>query len=410
MKTLKITNLTEDEVTLLTNEINIYAHTAHRDDSSPLAKLTRPSGLKFNPPLVQSVETNVIKLYSSNNYYTQLRNDYEFALNITDLPHITYKSVSNYIYSNYNDICPRSAKEIEDIAPNLAHNKAIELYESCVIEKKGEAIKIAYIKKFKNNSELIDILLKTGKSNILYTGTIGVEECLNTNGQNIVGLILQKLRSRYVKQKESDDKEKLYNKIYNIYAYKFMLDNWAKNNLLDNYTELDSYERLDSDTNKRFKLGDEYLHLSTTDFLIEYNNSLLKKYTTYNYIQEEIDNKGILFRQIKKDNIEQFEKNVINKRIEIVFNMYLDYILSKKFISVTEDKYTEAKNIHFIGDQTNLKARVFKLFEIGMLSSTLSDKIDKKLSEHPIPTKDYKKILIKEYDDFIKPIVRSLVA
>ena len=116
-----------------------------------------------------------------------------------------------------------------------------------------------------------------------------------------------------------------------------------------------------------------------------------KKYIENDFLNA-LDNPQNLVLQVRKKEMANLRRRKIKERREIIFDMYVNYILKKKFPDLSEDKYEKAKlqelnNLSW-SQKNNLQTRVNVLFDNKELSGSLSDTIDEKLSSHHIPTED----------------------
>ncbi len=376
---------------LIISEIRLYINHIKFNHPTQAQPIQQPRPFKQRPPSRRpqpnssstklcTDNTNTICIGDKNNI---LSNNYLRSLNISldKRTTKTYKSVSNYVYSSFNDICILEKDRIETIDPKNALSKSLELAKKCIDTQKYYALKVAYTILINNNKELQESLLQTQNNRIIYMTEDKVLGNGNDgDGQNLVGIVLEQIRNSYNKIKHNENIEQYNDILYNIFKFKTFLE---KKSLIE---QIDDYLTYDSHTFS-LETNDEYTIKTKQDFLEEYGRNPNK----FLYIQEELDNKGSLFHNIRKNNILKLIQNINNKRNSIIFDMFLDYILANKIPNLDKNDYGVAKKIHFsdYNIRKNLEPRILKLFSIGMLSENLCIKIDNELEKYPVPTEQY---------------------
>ena len=297
-----------------------------------------------------------------------------------------YRTVTNYIYANilktpmYKQEI-RATKKIRDIKPAFQHLYQLELND--IMRRATEkALKIKF-----DNVELAEKLLSTGNSPIFY---ISDNELLGTgtqnSGQNMYGKYLMQirhvLRISSKKQKDEQHKSEHDQNIYNTYLA---------------YTGLNKAIRGGNDL-KQFiiKIPKEIIEIMgrlelekttpTRDTILQMEHRNMLSIIIKNAIKYP----NTLVWAVRKEQMRDLRYRKIKERKNIIFDMYADYILEKKFPSLKHDQYTAAKKQQFDNmeykQRNDLENRLTYLFEKGMLSDRLSNVVDERLAKHYIPS------------------------
>jgi predicted NAD-dependent protein-ADP-ribosyltransferase YbiA (DUF1768 family) len=281
------------------------------------------------------------------------------------------------------------------------------------------------VKKVIRYPEIIQTLLSTENKPIQYqssdiflgTGTDG-------KGGNIVGKVLMQIRhgiriKKVFEQRSKQDEEKKKD-IYNTYlAYMILneeMDN-NKNNLVE-YIGLTPEQIVNKYGLSNFTKG------------IPSQETIMQMYSRCNLndiIMKEIFQPGTLVINVRKFGLRNLQYSLKQYKKDIIFNSYLEYMIIRKFedevdketdriYDIKEDLYKkhtapnkwkikntkpDRNNIkndiiqNTISQQTSklssdefekLKERVVDLFNLGMLSASLSDRIDSDILKLEIPT------------------------
>ena len=291
-----------------------------------------------------------------------------------------------------------------------------------IFSVKLKALNKAYKEKFKNN-ELQKLLFKTGNAQLKYISPNDLFFGINQEGEgyNAIGKILTQLRSRLRNEKRINDekirREKFINNLYNIYVADFILKNEIKEgDFLDKYSHIDEKTNLlvydnPEEIIKKYK---SEISVNKKGVQIYVENKQLpygivdKKYILELFLNEKLNlnvmrefyNKGTLVQTNKRDGYDTVIKIQKKKTNDIIFNMYLKYMLRKNYTDIDSNDYqsvidfkTPLKSpddtVSFDISTTkyeDLKSRVIDLFKLGMLSASLSTDIDKELKKINIPT------------------------
>ena len=285
-----------------------------------------------------------------------------------------------------------------------------KLYDSYVEKELYNTIRNATEKGYASRvkiPEIANILLSTGNAPIQYESPdpfLGVG--LDGRGANIVGTTLMQLRHNLRMQKNTNfnvDKEKEKN-IYNVYlAYTALTKEMFTNkNWLTDYIGLKTPKQVI----KKYGASNlVYGILSHSDVI-----NMYKKDKLNHIIMTEIRSPGTLVINFRKNGMHQLQDILMSDKNDIIFNSYLEYMINKNYNdeieTETEQQYGKKtkldKNIirdniiqRILAIQKNtlsrtqlrdIKHRVIDLFKIGMLSASLSDKIDKNIELLNIPS------------------------
>lgn len=264
--------------------------------------------------------------------------------------------------------------------------------------------------------KLKDILLGTGNFPIQYESTdpflgIGVDG----NGANLVGKVLMQMRHNLrVKSHETEIEERLqskYKKIYNTYIAYVIL----RKEIIDNKKQLTEYRGL-SPSQIIAKYGVKNLldGIPSQETVIQ----LYKRDQIPDVVMTEIFNPGTLYLNVRRLWLSQLRNQLLRDKDDIILNSYLEYMLRyfDEGVDKEVDKYmikekklgkrkrkarrSEVRNeiIEYIIARlkstltheqiSKMKSRVVDLFKLGMLSASLSDKIDEDIATLQIPSEE----------------------
>jgi predicted NAD-dependent protein-ADP-ribosyltransferase YbiA (DUF1768 family) len=295
------------------------------------------------------------------------------------------------------------------------YNKNVQLELFNVI---SNAIQKGYEVRIKSSKKLQNILLKTGNLPIQYESDdpfIGIGS--DGRGENLVGKVLQQLRHN-LREKDNEMRRESqiqakYKKIYDIYiAYSIL-----RIEIKDNKKQLKEYLGLTyKQIITKFGLKNLTSGIPTQDTII----GLYKKDKLPKVIMSEIYHPGTLVINARKLWMGGLRNQLLRDKDDIIFNSYLEYMLrsyEEEINNETDRQFTKQletgmsksnkNNIKQIiidniiarqktdlpSDQLlKIKERVIDLFKLGMLSASLSDRIDSDIENLQIPSDE----IIKE--------------
>jgi predicted NAD-dependent protein-ADP-ribosyltransferase YbiA (DUF1768 family) len=332
----------------------------------------------------------VIKFFDPNDKpFGRLSNNYRHNIKLADGK--TCATVTNYIYANI--LRKPLHKQIVCSAKKDVMQTFNKLYEEEFNSKFKKALKKSLQVKFSNpESHISKLLLQTGDARIFYfsydhfLGTTDPNDSMK--GENWYGLALEQTRldlnNMLKTQKTIIINTEKDEKIYDIYlAHKGLIDAIKKGNNLKEFIGMSITEIIRV-------LGRENLErmcLPIKQFLENFRKGHSDE------IKPFIDYPENLVHVIRKNWITKLQENKQREERKIIFDMYADYLLDRKFPDVPEDKYAEAKSQHFDNptfqaEAENLEMRLYNLFKAGMLSENLCKDIDHILKSFYIPTDD----------------------
>lgn len=263
--------------------------------------------------------------------------------------------------------------------------------------------------------ELQRLLLSTGHSPIIYeSNDIYLGVGADGNGNNIVGKALmqlrQNLRIKSVEKQQGDKLEKKYKNIYNIYIAYLML----RREMVDNKNTLKEYLGLQpNQIISKYGIGNLKQGVPTQETIIQ----LFKADQIPDVVMREVFNPGTLAINVRKMGMRQLRNQLLRDKNDIIFNSYLEYTIHKKYdneIDKEAEKQfhnhakTKMRKASVKAIKTNitegilarqkaelspdklekLKERIVDLFKLGMLSASLSDRIDADVESLQIPTEE----------------------
>lgn len=272
----------------------------------------------------------------------------------------------------------------------------------------GDAIKIGYSTLFENPVYRQN-LLETKNYPIQYASPdpfLGIGT--DGNGSNLIGLHLQQLRHVFRIEKEAqlleEKEEKEINRVYNIYlAFTGLTDYIDQGNNLNYFEDMKPNEVI---TKTIDLLGKDNLVQKTPskEVIVQlYKNNQLNS-----VIYQELRFPGSLIPNIKASRLGILRERLLEEKNNIIFYSYMKYMVSKNFekmIETEEKRMTITDPIEKREEILNksitqqlesltpeqkqeLKERVISLFNMGMLSASLSDRIDNDIKKLNIPTKE----------------------
>jgi predicted NAD-dependent protein-ADP-ribosyltransferase YbiA (DUF1768 family) len=288
-------------------------------------------------------------------------------------------------------------------------NKEIEIFD--VI---SDATHKGYESRFQN-SELQSILLSTGNLPIQYESHdpfLGIG--YDGKGANIVGKVLMQLRhSMNVKSTETVRDKQLqqkYKKIYNIYLSYIVL----RREITNNKKQLIEYLGLKpSQIILKYGLQNLTTGVPTQETIIK----LYKQDKVPPFVMREMYYPGTLAINVRKMWIGQLRDQLLRDKDDLIFNSYLEYIILKNHEKEINKEVESQFNKHLktgmsrssttkirtlviediIARQktelskeklSKIKNRVVDLFNLGMLSASLSDRIDGDIDLLQIPSEE----------------------
>ena len=298
-----------------------------------------------------------------------------------------------------------------------------QLYDKYVNEEIFNVLKVAVEKGYKSRFERTDmaeLLLSTGNSPIQYESYdkfLGIGP--DGKGSNLVGITLMQIRHNIRVRKTQEERKqqeiKHYKHIYDTYiAYTIL-----KKEMFNNKKRLDEYLGLNpSQIIEKYGLENILEGIPSQDTIIK----LYKRDRLNDIIMKEIFQPGTLVINVRKNGIRQLREQLLRDKKDIIFNSYLAYIIRRKKVDELDEEVTRIQKIQDQIEKDNkglkrdhqskqqiednvlydiiteqkmqisgeklekMKARVIDLFNLGMLSSSLSDKIDSDIEDLNIPT------------------------
>lgn len=360
----------------------------------------RPFGPLSNKAFVYLTIDN--KLYSSvtNYIYSSLLTFpiHKKSLQHTSISHKIPQGISKkeydqrvkFLMENVDGVIKDSDSINNKILENFDVFQLYKYYNSREIYSvKLESLRKAYSAKFRN-PKLQKILFKTGNAQLKYVSNtdlfFGVSQ--ENNGYNAVGKILTQLRSRLRNEKRIRDEEirkkKFIDNLYNIYVADFILKEAIKDgDFLDQYvgkTPEEIIKIYQNETPIRKKGLQIYVEKRPLPYGI-----VAKKYILELFLNEKLNlnvmrefyNKGTLVQTNRKEGLEQIIDIRKKKRREIIFDMYLKYMLRKNYENIDTKDYQAVINSKKPVDE-NIDEEMVKL-KINVKKHTDFDKMAPKV-------------------------------
>lgn len=325
--------------------------------------------------------------------------------------------ISNTVRKPFNSINLPQLKQklIEEANINQSgiyqiynQSKQQELYNTI-----SESIHKGYEVRFEN-PKLQKLLIATGILPIQYESNdpfLGIGP--DGRGKNLVGISLMQirhsLRLQESEKKREDITKKKYEEIYDIYIAYLVLKREISNNKsqLVDYLGLTPKQIIAKYGIENFKQG-----IPTQETVIQ----LYKYGKVPQYVMYELYTPGTLVINIRKTGLRNLRKQLLNDKDDIIFNSYLEYIVKKNYgeeidtetqkrlkefsksdmkenvdqikNAIIEEIIAREKSNLLSEQKDNIKKRVIDLFKLGMLSASLSDRIDADIEKLQIPTEE----------------------
>lgn len=322
-----------------------------------------------------------------------------------------WNSITQFIYTNMikNPVYQQNIKEITNY--NKIHEEYIKYSqkseEAIIAESLDEALRIKF-----QNPDVLNILLQSGKSEIVY---ISENDFLgngpNNKGANILGKYLMQIRDEILNSKDVEEKKKtLERQCYEAY----LIYNMLKQEITENGDDLSNYLFEDMTKIYEFSIINNFndimnIYLQNkseiTKKIIKENiqnsmNDNNKKIIFLEFIQKNhemrllyevaINKPFVLILDLRKKYLENVKKNLDKIKINITFNIYLDFIIETKFPNVKKEDYDKIKIQQFqhlsAEKLEEMKMKVYN--SIKLFSAVLYAKVEKVLSSLKIPTEE----------------------
>jgi predicted NAD-dependent protein-ADP-ribosyltransferase YbiA (DUF1768 family)/predicted HicB family RNase H-like nuclease len=308
------------------------------------------------------------------------------ATHLMVLDGYTWKTVTNYIYSNLLSVSTYITTVRETNVKDVK-----EVYNSLLKQTINDATTRALDKalniKFDDVS-LTELLLSTGSALIKYeSGNSFLGTGLDGKGANEYGKKLMQIRQRlkvtFERKKEEVNRQEFVDNLYNVYkAHSIVRNSIVKGSDLSEYAKLSI-----SDIVEKFGHGQNFPPIETVLQMYERGN--------INNIAKYVDNPHALIPEIRKGGLRKLRDRLLNKQKEHVLKMYSEYTLKKnirKYPNLKKNQYEQAveqqlKKLNS-DDMHNMINDVWVLFKNGQLSGTLSDSIDLKINDIKVPTEE----------------------
>lgn len=301
--------------------------------------------------------------------------------------------------------------QVKQMGIYKVYNKAVKTELFNII---SSAVDEGYNTLFKK-PELSNVLLGTGNFPIQYESHdpfLGIGK--DGNGSNLVGKILMQIRHNLrIKSNEDShlkNEQDKYTQIYNTYlAYSVLrAEIYTNNNQLTEYLGLNPTQIIEKYGKSNLVKG-----VASQDTIIK-----LYKHEKLNpIIMTELFQPGTLVINIRKKELRSLRNRMLLEKDDFIFNSYIEYIIKRNhndninteverlldiqdklsetlksreeiLSDIVEDSIAKEKAKLSTIQLSELKSRVLDLFRLGMLSASLSDKIDAGIEILNIPSEE----------------------
>ena len=338
---------------------------------------------------------HTIKIFNPNDkLYGELSNNYphwmsinvglaagNFADNIKRFP-----TVTNFIYSSLL-ITPKYRDQLQFIKYNKITQEYQHLRQKEYHHIFQQALEKSYQKKIVDNRILQDKLLATGNAPLLFQSNDSLlGGGVDRNGMNLVGKYLMQIRQQLLYTYKVQEQTKLQVDrdlaIYEAYVVYHALEN-----AIQEGDDLQEYIGLTPADVLNILGRSELLHKAP-------QQELIQQLETQNQLEPAIllslENTASLVGVLRKKYLRKVPQILQHKKYSIIFNMYAEYLLDKRYPDLPKNLYKQA-----IQQQTDsisfnvlkeIEKRVYELYEKGMLSENLSNNIDQQIASIKIPS------------------------
>lgn len=332
-----------------------------------------------------------------------LKEDNRIGANVKrEFANMEYNEVKNAIQAALSEAVPikfkdSSVRSNESSSPQRQDTKDKILKETDDIGKREPT--------------LIETLRESGNRRFVYVSPDAVLGTgVQLEGLNMYGKILSQLRHQMRVQSKltakKKDTQEYEDSLYKIFiAENALKDAMYRGDDLSSYMNMTVDEIID-------KIGNETRsRMPSKEVVISLFNS--------NHLdpvyEMSIDNPQNLVLYVRKKGIRAMKRRQEDKRVDIVFRLYVEYMIEKHLANEQEQYYKtsesevpdnfatvaiqqlfksspDGRSEYETTDKSNdfleqdLKARVYKLYEAGYLSARLSEYIRKKLEDIHVPT------------------------
>jgi len=354
---------------------------------------------------------NTIKIYNPKDKpYGVLSNNAVSQFTIGDK---RYRSVSNFIWSNMYPVQGIIKNVLANNNPNDVkkdYELEIEKHRVNIIQK---ALETSINDRINSNKELENLLVSTGNSKIKYVHNNNLYGVGRDNkGRNLVGEYLMQTRKNIItghqRKHQLSLKEKKENDIYNTYlAYNGLTNIMRSGKDITEFISKTPEEIIEAMGYYEDRtIIDDQGKPKQTRVWVDGRSKLVKDAPSRDVVLDlitkskgnpfddeillAVNNPTRLVQIIRKKNISNLRVFLLRKRLNLVLNMFADYMLSKKYPDLPPSKYEQARKEQFDEagwrEVDKMKNKIYDLYLEGMLSETLSDSIQEKIDELNIPS------------------------
>lgn len=328
-----------------------------------------------------------------------------------------WRSVTNYIYSNMipypfsnsNVLQNVDIKDIQKTYDDFKREKYLNIIKNAIEKAVEEKVKISVekIKEYNNiqfkegnfkslKPDLQQLLLSTGNRPIIFISNdkfLGDGE--DNDGLNLLGKQLMQLRHQLkiinwqqkIIQKE-EEKKKL---LYKSYKLEIALENAiSKDNDLTEYIGNNKIDIILKNLENMDYLAREII--SYDEFVEEILNKNRLSPETESLLLLAEEYPDTLIYKIRKYKLRNLKYIQEKKHRELVFNMYLNYMIRKNYGHINENDYEKVKNQTFSilsqKEKLNLVNKLWNLFLENKLDFTLTNNIKQNLDKIKVPNEE----------------------
>jgi predicted NAD-dependent protein-ADP-ribosyltransferase YbiA (DUF1768 family) len=305
------------------------------------------------------------------------------------------------------DLIEESARNQMDIYQIYNNSKEKELFD--IISEsvhKGFEVRL-------QNPLIKNTLLGTGNFPIQYESSdkfLGIGS--DGKGANIVGKVLMQFRHNFRIQgdvnKRQESEKIQYKTVYDIYLAYMILrkEMFTNKNQLKEYLGMDTQQIIN-----KYGINNLVEGIPSQETITQ----LYKRDNLNPIIMKELYQPGTMVINVRKTGLRQLRYELEKYKTDIIFNSYLEYMIKKNYDedvekeverqmnklikmslpkseknkirnNIIEDIIARQQSELSTEEINKLRDRIVDLFKLGMLSASLSDRIDTSISDLEIPT------------------------
>jgi predicted NAD-dependent protein-ADP-ribosyltransferase YbiA (DUF1768 family) len=271
-----------------------------------------------------------------------------------------------------------------------------ELYKDEQTETIHQAYKTAIEAKIVQSPEVLNVLVETGTAPIHYESPdLWLGRGSNQTGQNNYGKLLEEIRrdlsqSKVLKSRQ-DAWDAFTNNLYTIFvAYHTLRKLIKQGNDLESYSAMTASKILDKLKADEIDLVEPLDKFTVVEAWEDMEKGDSSRAIISPIIRLVLKKPRVLATLIRGEMLEDLRERELLHQKRIILELQLNDILRKDYPEISERDYAKVRNAHLSlldpHEELNLENQLFRLYQEGMLSENLSEKIENQLKLIVIPS------------------------